>query len=803
MNKKNEYSIFYIIILISILISSLLLLNYYFEIKQKEKEKEHISKKELIKKLNIFRNLDFASDGTEICSRSSDDLVKYFQTGDTNYVELYRYDEDVEPSEIIISLINILSGEGNSKENNETYGNHLLPMIIFLLLGILCIPGWIIFCSCAYCKCKCYESCKNIKCKTPFFIIVTIVNVVFAIISIIGFVKIKPIFEGLSNTECSIFRFISEILDGETKNNLPKWGGVSEIINIFDKTVKEIDKMSSDTGTLTSTEQKRDSYNNAVDTFITQLKTACVSISIETSYEYTTDTNYILDMANNFGKYLSGNSFTEGSYADKWVQELEISDDVGEYYNKLGLIIQSNINEHMKYAESIFQDIGEGIEQLKDNIGKKILEYSDKIDNIGNIILKLIFSFLLIISILLESFLILLLLSASRQCNCQCCENCLKFIIHIFWNILALLSILMFLVGGIIYTISIISNDFFEAISYLISSRNLLAPSPRIFDDSGPYLDVCINGDGDILDELGLSTDFTNLDLWRKASNKLDNLLNKIITKTQSSTITDTVYDEIISDLNKRQRGEVDFGFVKPNSNDQLYVYSTTSQINQALYSCKIFDVLSYSCNSEFPNLQLDNSCSSSVNTSKCIDMVSCHSNLDTKYTATVCNSANEKIEIIKEIYRTLTYANHDDPTHTNSIRNQALNIKNSYETYLNSVKTALSDYTVKFQPFHAFYDNLIGNGSLLSLINCAFIGKNVKVLLNYLDETLNKGFSALGIVFIVNGFLMLSLIVFTILLLSIIDQLDIKRNIEDELKIKQYLGGQEAKDPVDDSLRG
>ena len=168
-------------------------------------------------------------------------------------------------------------------------------------------------------------------------------------------------------------------MDGETKNNLPKWGGVFEIINIFDKTVKEIDKMSSDTGTLTSTEQKRDSYNNAVGTFITQLTSACDSISGETSYKYTTDTNYILDMANNFGKHLSGNSFTEGSYADKWIQELEISDDVGEYYNKLGLIIQSNINEHMKDAESIFQDIGEGIEQL---------HYKKNLSNFFYIILK-------------------------------------------------------------------------------------------------------------------------------------------------------------------------------------------------------------------------------------------------------------------------------------------------------------------------------------------------------------------------------------------------------------------------------
>ena len=807
MNKKCDYSIFYIIILIisSILISSLLISNYFLGIKQrkkeKEKEKENISKKDLIKKLNIFRNLDFASDGTEICSRSSDDLVKYFQTGDTNYVKLYQYNEDVEPSEIIISLINIISGEGNFNNNNETYQKHLWPFAVCLFLGILCIPGWIIFCSCAYCNCKCYNICKNIKCKTPFFIIVTIINGVFAINSIIGFFKLNPIFEGLSNTECSIVRFISEILDGETKNNLPKWGGVSKIINVFDKTVTEIERMSRETNILTLTEGKRNLYNQAVNDFIRDLNFAYTSISEESSYKYTTDNTYIFDMAKNFGEPISDNSFTEGSYADKWVQELEISDDVGEYYNNLGLIIHSNVNEHMKEAESVFEDIGVSIEQLKDNLGKKILEYSDKIDNIGNIILKLIFSFLLIISLFLETFLILLLLSASRQCNCQCCENCLKIIIHFFWNILALLSLLMFIIGGVIYTISIISNDFFGAISYLISSRNLLAPSPRIFDESGPYLDVCINGDGDILEELGLNTDFTNLDSWRKASNKLDNLLNKITTKTQSPTITDNVYDEVINDLDKRQRGEVDFGFVKQDSNDKLYVYSTTSQINEDLVSCNIDDKWSYSCNSEFPNLEEENSCSFTSNSGKCIDMKSCHSDLNSKYPD--CGDANDKIGIIDEIYRALTYSNSENSADTYSIRNQASNMKSSYETYLRSVEIALNGYTVKFQPFHAIFDNLIGNGSLLSLINCAFIGKNVKVLLNYLDDTLNKGFSALGIVFIINGFLMISLIIFTILLLSIIEQLDIKRNIEDKLKIKRYLGGKEAKDSVDDSLRG
>ena len=760
-----------------ILIFFSLKLNSAYKINQKDKE--------YITKFNILRNLDFTSDAEKVCNRGSDDLIKYFQTGDINYIKLLEYNENKEPSEIVISLINILSSEGKSEENNSKYLNHLLPFLLFLILGILCIPAWIIFCSCAFCNCKCYDCCKATKCRTPFFIIVTIINVIFAADSIIGFIKLNPIFEGLANTECSIVRFISEILDGETKNNLPKWGGVFEIIDIFDRTITEIEKMSRD-GSLSSTQAQLNAYDSAVNQFISDLSTACSDISGEGSYKYNNDNSYILDIANNFGSHESGNTFSSGSYADKWVQELEISEDVKEYYNELGNIIRSNVNDVMISAEEVLEDIGIGIKQLEDNLGKKILEYSEKINDIGNIILKLIFSFLFIISIFMEFFIVLLLLSASRQCNCQCCESCMKSLVHIFWNILSILAILMFLVGGIILSISTISKDILEAISYILSSRNLLAPSPRIFDDSGPYLDICINDDGDIIEELGLNSGFNNIDLWRKATNKLDKSIEKITTKT-SGTITDVVYEEIMSDLNKRVNNEINFGFVKQDSSERLYISPLTSQLTQELYSCNINDTWSLSCSSEFPYLEQD-SCSSPINTNKCIDVKSCYNDYNSRYPASTCANADNKINGIQEIYRVINYANSEDNADLNSIKNQASKMKTSYETYLRSVKDALNNYTAKFRPFSVLYDNLLGDGSLFSLINCAFIGKNVKVLLYYLNDTLNKGFSVMGILFVIDGFLMLCLIAFSILFLAIIDQLDIIRDKEDQIKIKRYL---------------
>lgn len=133
----------YYIILLSILISPLLIINSSYKIKQRLQT--NINNDGYNSKVNILRNLDFKSESLEVCSRSSENLVNYFQTGDTSYVKLYSYQEDEEPSNITIYLINILSKEGDSKNNNSEYLKHLAYMIVFIILGFLCIPSWIIF----------------------------------------------------------------------------------------------------------------------------------------------------------------------------------------------------------------------------------------------------------------------------------------------------------------------------------------------------------------------------------------------------------------------------------------------------------------------------------------------------------------------------------------------------------------------------------------------------------------------------------------------------------------------------------
>lgn len=89
-----------------------------------------------------------------------------------------------------------------------------------------------------------------------------------------------------------------------------------------------------------------------------------------------------------------------------------------------------------------------------------------------------------------------------------------------------------------------------------------------------------------------------------------------------------------------------------------------------------------------------------------------------------------------------------------------------------------MDNYTKKFTPLTAIYDNFVGNGSVLGFLNCAFLGKNVKVMLQYLDNSIGKQLKSLGISLLINGIGIALSISFTIILVVIINAtVDIRKN--------------------------
>ena len=719
------------------------------------------------------RRLDFYNDSMKICSRSSEELIKYFETGDTQYVKLYEYTDENEPPDYILSFIDYISDEGDSETNFNAYMSHHLPIIFFFIVAIAAIPGWFVCIGCACYKCCYYCCCKNPKCRLPFFIIVTILNILIIITCLLGIIKTNDIFIGLTNTECSLLRFINEILEGESKTVLPKWAGVSGIINIFDNTVLQIDEMTKD-NTKSDTEAKMNRYKNAKITFKNNLITICNGIKDEPNYIYN---NYILDIAKKFGKY-ENNNFTEDSYASKWIEQCEFTDNVEKTYNVLGELLISNIGKGMEKAKSIIEDIKDGIEEIKDMIGETFLNYSEKVDEIGRLIFLLIFGVLLAFSILIEALLIFLYIFSSRKCIGNfCCLNFLvKILIHILWNCFALIMIVIFLFGTFLSLIGSIGDDLLLTFSFLISNKNLNSDSPKILGDGGPILNVCINGNGIITDELGIESDLGKIDILKELSYNIDEIFLKIITN-EAKTDYDPVYDSLISEIENKNINN-DFDFVEKdsaNTETKINFKESISSLNQKLETCSINDRWSFSCNTEFSDLTIGTSCS---DTNKCINPLICINNeLNNRY-STSCSNANSFGNIVDKTITSINFLNNINEN--NSIRKQAQIIKNNYRAFLSDAKEALDKYTNKITILTAIYDNFVGNGSILGVLNCAFLGKNIKVLLNYLDDSIGKQFKQLGFTLLATGFEMALSISFTILMIVIFNAtVDIRENLK------------------------
>jgi hypothetical protein len=103
----------------------------------------------------------------KVCKKGSEDLVQYYKTGDLKKIGLDNNpikaeDKDKPYFKSLINLIkkmtkseNEIESEGEGRLRNlqslngmeddlMNYGKHILPIVAFLVIAILPIPGWII-----------------------------------------------------------------------------------------------------------------------------------------------------------------------------------------------------------------------------------------------------------------------------------------------------------------------------------------------------------------------------------------------------------------------------------------------------------------------------------------------------------------------------------------------------------------------------------------------------------------------------------------------------------------------------------
>ena len=281
----------YHIFLLSCLLCSVLIINSNYVNEQRAKKKLNTQNNKLFNDAISLRKLEpqSNSDTDDVCSRGSDDLIKYYRTGDLSLIDLDTEpikcdDKDSDYMKALRGLMKNLVGgdddedrlrnldEGDSNEENiKQYINRILPMAVFLIIGVLSFFGWIgccIFACCDCCWCCC---CTKKECKIPWFIFTYLFYALVVAVCIYGLSESNKIFKGLANTECSLLKFLDQILDGEIKQDLPRWAGISGITGILTRLRTQIDDMGTRTfqdleTLITNTETQKNVFSGKMQT---------------------------------------------------------------------------------------------------------------------------------------------------------------------------------------------------------------------------------------------------------------------------------------------------------------------------------------------------------------------------------------------------------------------------------------------------------------------------------------------------------------------------------------------------------
>ena len=834
--KITTFKTFHVLIL-GCLLSTLLILNSNYVNEKRATQKLNEEKSRLFDKIiagRLLQEKDTPSD--EVCKRGSEDLVEYYKSGDLEKIGLEDGPIKAEKETYLTALINIIktyTGENDSKDSEGdvtssgpsgtlrnlqsldaiqddlvTYVKHLLPILAFFVIAILAIPGWIICCFCCCCNCCCCCCCKKTGCKLPCFIFTNVFYALVVAVCIYGLSQSNNIFKGMASTECSILKFFDQFLDGETKTELPRWAGITEINNILNDLDYQIHYIDSNSRSTIS--DASSNIRTGKTTFLNDMKAAgekFYDTGFKTDYKevftYTTLSttgDYVLDLVKIFGKYersetVNGNTdyiFTTDSILDQWKEEYKLvsenaDDNLKEANDGFTEILGSSLTEildSLKSGKDTLGDLRGTFDDMKSGIADVIIENSEVIDEKGKLGFKLVFGVLALINIAIAAFMFLICFFSGKMCTkCCCCCRCLfKCATHLLWNILALLMIITFLVGFIFALVGQIGSDAMSIISYIVSKENIDTGGDNVIVDSldpkaKSYINRCVNGDGKIEEEIGLKANQIN------SFNQLYQVENDI---KQAKDIFDEIKEtKHIYNLYKDRIQKylaLDMDPTVLSINDNSPPLSFSSIIDQMNEKIKNDNTLSSSQKNERWKLHYDQPNSCDGNTDSGIDgktfaYLKCKpSNRDWVSSASV--EIKDRAGVLDKIYNLVDEANKVDSTDGKDSFLEVINdLGDKYGVFLNVYSTELGNFKSLIHRITGKLREFTGNNNgLFSFIKCNFIGTNLKIMLKYLKSALGGDVKTVGICLLVVGCSLALSISATILMIIIIN-IDIENN--------------------------
>ena len=826
--KKNESKVSlksYHIFLLSCLLCSIFILNSNYVNEKRTSIKKEKQEASFFNQLVNKRMLESLSEGDEnsgtqeiknsksVCSRGSDDLNSYYETGDKSKINLD--DEGIECKnknddymQAMIALVKKYvenndtdSNEGEDeefdKENAVKYIKHIFPLLIFFVIGILSIIGWLICCFCNCCNCCCCCCCKKPGCKVPCFIFTYIFYALAIIACVYGLSKSNKIFVGLANTECSVLKLLEQVVDGEAKTTTPRWIGISGINGLLSNLTKQIN--STKQNALNNLLKKKSEITSKKETFTSEMESFdgfCYNNGDYPSNYTRTFKNislqdynskkYVLDIIKLVGHY----NDTTKEYTDKSflyflnLEYSEIAERTDGYISTSETSFRDILNESsaevmeaLDKAQDTLDKLKKPFDKINDKIGDRVVDYSESIDKYGKLTVKLVFTILMIINIALAVLLLLICLCSGKYCTGCCCCRCLcKCFTHLFWNILALMMILSFIVGSIIALVGRVGDDAMSLVSHILSEENFENDEPLLLGkmgDAKKYLSICLHGNGSLESEFDLGDSLNAIEDIDDVLNGIDNITQQFRKIKNNLPTFKTFFEQI---KNRTDYLTSNFGLVEVTNPESIIALRAFLNL---LNTEKKPDGIKETWDIDGDETKVCKSGTDGFDPG------------DYKFHPSTCKprdrdwiqTSNSKIKDYAEIISTIVdLVSKLKEENEGTFKNKLNKLNQTYDEYMGSYLNMSTFLKDTIGGLIGQIRDTVGDGNFFSFLNGKFIGTNIQIILKYLKYSLGQDFYNVGICLIIVGCSLILSISSTILLIVIINVV-LEHNIEKEKK--------------------
>ena len=878
----------YHIIILGCILGCLLTFNSNYINEQKATMKLNKEKSELFDRIISKRRLQEIQEGdedviyltSEVCSHSSDDLKEYYQSGDLTKIDLepglieckdkdnkyvkaligvlegFIKDEDSSENPNTIpnnndnnsgnddnggnddgnpedrERLRLLSLDEEGKENIKIYVDRILPMAVFLGIGILCIIGWLVCCFASCCNCCCCCCFRKEGCKIPCFIFTYIFYALVITVCIYGLTQTNKIFTGIANTECSFMKFFDDILDGEEKEETPKWIGINGVSNMLNSLYDTVEDMeNSDLNA--NLESKIRDIDEERSNFMPELKSTYknyytdrndgidgVDPNVGYYVEYNNDAyikesdsttinyngKYMLDIFNLLGRYDNDKQNYTG-YLYLWDREIsEIDNQASGTLNSAAGSFRNMLNENIGEIKrglhsgiTSLEELRKPFDDVYDVIADAIYDSSVYIDKYGKLSVQLVFGILAAMNLALGILVLLICLFSGKSCaDCCCCRCICKCATHIIWNLLAFLMIIAFIIGSLLSLLGAIGSDMMSVFSYIVSEENFNKGDSAVIinklEEGKDILKECFIGNGRLTELFNLSDVTDDFDIIQEKKNEIQGYMDEFRERMNYPSYT---YLKSLLENRLQFTEDTNLILLDPQSNTPeaqkiIGLDEIIKKLNDSPGADEKWNLLEGDKDKICIKDQNDGFAKNSQNVLHpwtCEpyhrDWIEGSGNTDITNYAKI---ATDIIDLLKYAKGEIEPANNPNYKSYYDILDE---LKGKYEVYLNKYMDVLEFFDDVIDEITSALEEAIGsNGQhdTFSFLDGKFIRNDLKILLKYLQYSLGEDIYTVGLCLVIVGFSLILSVSSTILLLVIINiSLESNKKFSQQTEIPEF----------------